>query len=134
MQTYGFLEHGGEVEIELESASEAGLFEAALGSFAELSGTGGADATDSASHEVDLAASDDALLLVDWLSELVFLAEVEQFIPERVAALELANGRLRATVMGYRGRPRQLVKAITLNGLSVEQKGGSWHGHVVLDV
>jgi SHS2 domain-containing protein len=122
----------GEVEIELEAAGEAGLFEAALAAFAELVGV---DASgDPASRELELAASDDALLLVDWLTELVFLAEVEHFVPERVIDLEVGGGRLRATVAGHRGQPRHIVKAVTLNGLSLEQQGESWHGRVVLDV
>lgn len=120
------------MEIELEAASEAGLFEAALAAFAELVAV---DASGNpVSREIELAASDDALLLVDWLSELVFLAEVEQFVAERVVDLEVASSRLRATVAGRRGRPRHLVKAVTLNELSLEQQGGSWHGRVVLDV
>jgi SHS2 domain-containing protein len=66
---------------------------------------------------------------------LVFLAEVEEFVPERVASFTLADGCLRATVEGRRGHPRHLVKAVTLNKLELGQpEGGRWHGRVVLDV
>jgi hypothetical protein len=51
-----------------------------------------------------------SLLLVDWLNELVFLAEVEGFVPESVERLELGDG-LQATLAAVRGRPRHLVKA-----------------------
>lgn len=127
-----FVEHTGEVELELEAASESGIFEAALGALAELVETDAAG--EPASHRVDLAADDGALLLVDWLSELLFLAEVERFIPEQLASFELVDGRLQATVAGRRGRPRHLVKAVTLNRLELEHQGGLWHGRVVLDV
>jgi protein archease len=130
--THRFAEHPGEVELELEAASERGIFEAALGAFGELVGMG--EEGESVSREVELAADDDALLLVDWLSELVFLAEVEQFVPERLEAFALADNRLRAIVRGHRNRPRHLVKAVTLNGLELEQEGGLWRGRVVLDV
>lgn len=129
---YRFVEHVGEVELELEAPSEQGIFEAALDAFRELVGTG--EEGDSVSCEVELAADDHAVLLVDWLSELVFLAEVEQLVPERVGAFALAGNRLRAIVQGRRSRPRHLVKAVTLNGLELERNGGSWHGRVVLDV
>jgi pyruvate/2-oxoacid:ferredoxin oxidoreductase alpha subunit len=59
--TYRFVEHVGEVEIELEAAGEAGLFEAALAAFAELVGV--VASGDPASRELELAASDNALLL-----------------------------------------------------------------------
>jgi SHS2 domain-containing protein len=129
---HSFLEHTGEVELALEAPSEAALFAEALAALCELIGgdeTGGPER-----RELELVASDRALLLADWLAELVFLAETEQFVAERVVTLTLAGLRLSATVEGRRGRPPHLVKAITLNGLDVRQEGGAWHGHVVLDV
>lgn len=130
---YRFVEHVGEVELHLAAESEAGIFEAALAAFADLVESG--ERGEPACHEVEVAAGDHALLLVDWLSELVFLAEVERFVPERIAAFALADDRLRATVTGHRDHPRHLVKAVTLNKLELAQQGGGvWHGHVVLDV
>jgi SHS2 domain-containing protein len=129
---YRFVEHVGEVEVELEAESEAGIFDSALTAFAELLGpeSGG----EPAEHVVELVAAEPALLLVDWLSELVFLAEVERFVPERLAAIDLVDGRLRATVAGRRDDPRHLVKAVTLSKLALDRTGGMWHGRVVLDV
>ena len=130
---YQFVEHVGEVELELEAATEAGVFAAALDAFAELvEGDGGAGIV--CSQEVDLEANDSGLLLVDWLSELVFLAEVVRFVPDRVTELTVADGRLHATVEGHRDHPRHLVKAVTLNRLELEHRGDEWHGRVVLDV
>jgi SHS2 domain-containing protein len=127
-----FVEHVGEVEIELDADSEAGIFDSALAAFAELVGSG--DGGEPAEHTVDLAAAEPALLLVEWLGELVFLAEVEGFVPERLAAIDLIDGRLRATVSGRRDHPRHLVKAVTLSKLELARDGGTWHGRVVLDV
>ena len=129
---YRFVEHVGEVELELEASTERGIFEAALAAFAELAA--GSDEAEPARHEIALAAADHALLLVDWLGELVFLAEVDGFLPERAARLELAGDALRATVEGRRGHPRHLVKAVTLSRLELRQDDGVWHGRVVLDV
>ena len=126
------MEHVSEVEVEFEAASEGAIFELALAAFAEL--IGGDEEGEPASHEIELTAADRGLLLADWLSELVFLAEVTRFCPERVTCLELADSQLRATVAGHRGLPRHLVKAVTLNRLALEQAGGVWRGRVVLDV
>jgi SHS2 domain-containing protein len=127
-----FVEHVAEVELELEATSERGIFEDALAAFAELV------ATDRplvpASHEIELVERDRALLLHDWLDELVYLADVGGFVPERVASFELDEGRLRATVEGGRGEVRPLVKAVTLSGLALGRRAGRWRGHVVLDV
>ena len=132
MNRHRFVEHGGEVEVELEATTEAGLFEAAIEVFAELvsvdtEGPG-------VRHEIELSCVDRALLLADWLNELVYLAEVDQFVPERLVAFELARDRLRATVVGRREHPSHLVKAVTLNSLEYGEREGMWHGRVVLDV
>ena len=129
---YRFLEHVGEVEIELDAQSEAEIFASALAAFAELLGPD--DDGEPGCELVALEADDRALMLVDWLNELVFLAEVRGFVADRIAEFELAGGRLRASLEGRRGTPRHLVKAVTLNKLRLRLEEGVWHGRVVLDV
>jgi SHS2 domain-containing protein len=55
-------------------------------------------------------------------------------VPERIASLELGDGRLRARVEGHRGEPSQLVKAITLHRLEFRQLDDGWRARVVIDV
>jgi SHS2 domain-containing protein len=129
---YRFAEHGGELEVEIDSASEAGLFEGALEMFGELVATG--ERGEAAQFEIELTEPDPALLLVDWLNELVFLADAELFVPTGVASLELDSDGLHAEVSGERGHPRQVVKAVTLNDLELHQAGGEWRARLVLDV
>jgi SHS2 domain-containing protein len=64
----------------------------------------------------------------------VFLAEVERFVPERLDAFERTDDGVRTTVSGRREHPRPLVKAVTLNRLELAERGGTWHGRLVLDV
>jgi SHS2 domain-containing protein len=130
--TYRFAERGGEVELEFDAATEAGVFAAALAAFAEFVATDERGAVEG--REVKLEGDYRTLLLVDWLNDLVYLAEVEQFVPERPERFELTGDRLRATVVGHRGHPRPLVKAVTLDNLRFANEGGTWHGRVVLDV
>jgi SHS2 domain-containing protein len=129
---YRFVEHTGEVEVAIGAPTEAGVFEEALMAMGEL--IRHEPEGELLRREVDLSAGDRAALLVEWLSEFVFLAEVESFVPERVAAFELVGDRLRATVEGRLGRPSHLVKAVTLNSIELGQEEGTWHGRVVLDV
>lgn len=127
-----FVEHTGELELEIVSPTEQGVFGEALAAFAALVGDDGGGAE--ASHEVVVEAADRALLLAGWLDELVFLAETEGFVPARAPALELSGAGLRATVEGRRGRPRHLVKAVTLNNLELERTDDHWYASLVLDV
>jgi len=129
---FRWLDHTGELELEIEAATETAVLVDALAAFAELVGED--DSVDSAKRTIELDAGDRELLLADWLNELVYLLEVERFVPERVTALELQGGKLRATIRGHEGEPRHLVKAVTLHRLELREQGGTWRGRVVLDV
>jgi SHS2 domain-containing protein len=85
-------------------------------------------------REVAAEAADLAALLVEWLSELVYLAETDGFIPERVVEIEIDQTRVRATVGGQRGLPQTLVKGVTYHGLELAEAHGGWRARVVLDV
>ena len=129
---YRWVEHTAELELEIDAATEAEVFAEALAAFGELVGQepGG----EPARHEVEASGSDRGALLAAWLEELEFLAETEDFVPERLEELELAEGRLRAAVAGRRDRPPHLVKAVTYHGLALEPAGKGWRARMVLDV
>lgn len=128
---FRWVEHTAELELELEASSEAGVFAEALAAFAELVGGGSGSPV---TREVEVEADDHALLLVEWLNELVYLCEVERFVPERVTALELGEHSLRATVEGHAGSPRHYVKGVTLHRLELRRADDGWRARVVLDV
>jgi len=48
--------------------------------------------------------------------------------------IDFAHGGLRAIVRGVRGRPRHLVKGVTLHDLVAAPEGGVWRGRIVIDV
>jgi SHS2 domain-containing protein len=129
---YEWVEHPAEVELHVEAGSREDVFAEALAAFAELVSRD--DGGERAEHEVTVEAQDDATLLAEWLGELVFLAETDDFVPERLELLELDGTRLRAVVAGHRGRPAHLVKAVTYHGLSLARSGDLWRAKVVLDV
>jgi SHS2 domain-containing protein len=121
-----------EVELAIEAESEARVFEDAFEAFAELVGDGAGDGDER--RDVSLAGDDRAALLVDWLEELVYLADVQQFVPERIEQLRVHERTLTATVVGHLGDPRSLVKAVTRHDLAFEARDGGWRARVVLDV
>ncbi len=129
---YRWVEHTAELELRIEAPSEEGVFADGLAAYGELIGQepGG----EPASHEVAARAPDRATLLAEWIGELVFLAETESFIPERLTSFELGPDGLRATVEGRRGRPPHLVKAVTYHDLELRRDGDAWRARVVLDV
>ena len=109
------------------------MFGEALAAVAELLG-GTPPVGDEERHELSLEAPDRPALLADWIAELAYLAESRGFVPERAERLELAGGALAATVVGRRGSPPPLVKAVTYHRLECGPAEGGWRGRVVLDV
>jgi SHS2 domain-containing protein len=128
---YGWGEHVGELELWVTAVSEEAVFLEALRALGELLGNEGGE---SQSRDVAVAACDRALLFAGWLEELVFLAETEAFVPDALEELALSPGALRARVLGHRGAPPHLVKAVTLHRLAFEPDDDGWRARVVLDV
>jgi SHS2 domain-containing protein len=133
-----WVDHAGELELELEAVSERGVFEealAALGGLLDERAGGEAEAdAEPARHQVSVSAPDRPTLLAEWLSELAYLAESEGFVPRRVVCLELAGNALEAAVAGRRAFPPHLVKAVTYHRLGMWEEDETWRARVIFDV
>lgn len=128
---YRWIDHPAELELAIEAADEAGVFRDALAALAELLGEG---VGEEEHHELSLAAQDRAVLLADWIDELVYLSETKRLVPQRVEQIALGEGSLEATISGRYGDPQHLVKAVTYHRLSFEKTDGEWTATVILDV
>ncbi len=85
-------------------------------------------------YRLAVRAGDRASLLVAWLEELLWIAERDGVVPERVVTLALDDEGLRAEVIARPGPPRPLVKAVTWHDLCFEPGGRGLQSRVVLDV
>jgi SHS2 domain-containing protein len=129
---YRWVDHTGEMELEIEATDESGVYAAAVEAIGELM-------RDEPSEErlerrIDVAARDRPALLAAALDELIFAAETEEFLPVRVEEIEAGPDRLRATVEGRRQHSSGLVKAATYHRLRFEHAGSGWRATVVFDV
>jgi SHS2 domain-containing protein len=130
--TYRWVEHTGELELEIETADEVSVFGEGFEAMRQLLSS--EDLGKPMSRAVELAGSDRAALLADWLAELAILGETEGLVPERLRGLELGDDGLSATVDGREGAPANLVKGATYHRLAFERSGAGWFARVVLDV
>lgn len=130
--SHRWVDHTAELELRLDSPTETAVFEDALTALSELlrdgSGRGGT------SFEVEIQAGDRATLLANWLDELVYRAETEDLVPDRVEHLSLEGDALHAQVRARRGQPRHLVKGVTYHRLSFDDADDGYRATVVLDV
>ena len=130
--SYRWVEHTAELELEVEAQTAEGVFVDALLALAELLGDDGRG--DRVSREIEVDGGERAVMLLEWLDELVYLAETEDLVPEEVGRIELSDRGLTATVSCHRGSPRHVVKGTTYHRLAFERSGPGFRATVVLDV
>ena len=129
---YEWVDHTADVELRISAATPSAVFADALTAFGELvSDEPGGEPVE---HELWLVATDRASLLVQWLEELVYLADTEGFVPSDAVQLDVGGKELRARVRGRMGKPRPLVKAVTYHDVEFRRQASVWHAKVVLDV
>jgi SHS2 domain-containing protein len=135
MGGHELLEHTADVGIRATGASLEEAFEQATVGLAELLGAvrpGGGEPV-----AVTVRAPDLGALLVDWLGETLWLAEVRQAALAGVRVDRVGGGqasgelRLRAGAGPADGTP---VKAVTYHRLRVERRPDGWLAEVYLDV
>lgn len=86
-------------------------------------------------REVALSAVDVESLLVDWLSELAFWAEMEQLVFRSYDILEVGPTQLKAVVRGGRADIlHKHIKAVTYHELQVRQTEAGFETTIVFDV
>jgi SHS2 domain-containing protein len=124
--------HTAEIELAVDAASPEDVFVEAAQALAELIALGRGGVPQS--RRVAVEATDLGALLVEWLEELIFLADTESFVPERVDDFQLDESAVSATLVGRRAPVEPLVKAATYHGLRFQQGNGVWQARVVLDV
>lgn len=76
------------------------------------------------SHRVELDVPDTEQLLVDWLSELLYLFEVKKFYAQEAEIESIDANRLAATVRGVQMKgvfPCAEIKAVTQHLLSIDR-------------
>jgi len=130
--SYRWVEHTGELQLEIEAPTEEQVFGDALKALAELLGDDGHGSC--LPREIRVAGPERAVLLVEWLDELVYLAETESLVPEEVERIELTDGGVVAGVRCHRGNPRHLVKGATYHRLAFAATRDGFRATVVLDV
>jgi SHS2 domain-containing protein len=90
-------------------------------------------------RDIKVEARSLSSLLVQFLNEIIYLAETQDFLPGKVAALKILDHDLDATLTGAIFDPgthtlNAHIKAATYHGLEIEEKGDEVRIRVIFDV
>lgn len=137
---YDFFDHTGDIGVHVQAATAEQLFEdAALALTDAITPVSGVEAR--LKEEIVAESPELDLLLVDWLSELLFLFETRHLLVSHadVAISSKAPYRLSAVIAAEpldagRHPVKVLLKAVTYHGLEVKQSGDHWEATVIFDI
>ncbi|OGR38891.1 MAG: hypothetical protein A2X29_12320 [Elusimicrobia bacterium GWA2_64_40] len=130
----------GDAGLTAEAATPGALLADLAAGFAVLACGGAIE--ENAIKAISLKAETPESLAVNFLNELVFLADTEGFIAAAAsvsASFKPGACELTATLRGEplafeRHQRGLLVKAATYHGLKIERAGGLWRAAIVLDI
>ena len=142
--TYEELGHTAEIGLRLEADTAANLFTCAAQAMFDLIQPvlsaplkeSVAATEDSEWHQVVLSADDQESLLVDWLSELLYLYETTGLVFHRYHITTWEPTFIEATVTGDKpDQPAAMhIKAITYHQLEVAQTPDNWQARIFFDI
>ncbi len=132
------LEHTADIGFRVRATSAARLFEEAAAALAAL-----AFETELVREleceEISAAASDYESLMVNWLSEVLYLLDARRLLLKRFEVTEISPERVRGRGWGERWnaerhRAKLVIKGVTYHQLVVRQQAEGWCAQVILDI
>ena len=138
---YRFIEHTADTGLEVEAGTLEDLFVEALRGMTDCI-TEVEQVAPKTHRRLGVRAGDLGRLLVEWLSEAVYLFEVEDLLFSR-AEVEIEESKegfeLEATAAGEPYDPDRhpvkiAIKAVTYHQLAVEQTASGWRARVIFDI
>lgn len=138
MKEYEVLEHTADIGIKASGKSLAETFtNTARGMFSLV--VNPKSVASLQEEELAVEAEDTEALLVEWLNELLYRLEVDQFLGRDFYIDEITGTNLHARVKGERIDPQKhriklQIKACTYHQLKVAKDNGYWTAQVIFDI
>ena len=134
-QPWQEIEHTADWALRVQGKSHAALFENAARGMASLVG-GEADKNQpTVEEQFELSALDWETLLVDWLTELLYLIEDQHIVFRIFNVQHIMPYQMVATAQGKPGgKFHKHIKAATYHNLNVTETGNGYEATIVFDV
>jgi len=133
--THEFLSHTSEMQLLVHAATYPELFAEAGHALGLLSLRDIPDVPTGEWREIEVESADRVALLVDWLNELIFLAETERWVGIEFEVREMAARWIIARARGVSvEEPPAVVKAATMHQARISHRDGAIEAEVLFDV
>lgn len=133
--SHRFVDHTSEIGLQVQAGSFGELLAEAARGLARLMLREAPAEVEGETREFEVSAHDRESLLVDWLNEILYVAETGLWVPLEIEVLEASDTRIRARARGATVEVSpSMVKAATFHGLQVVETADGLSAEVILDV
>lgn len=137
-EPYEQFDHDADLGLRVRGATIAALLENAARGMAEMM-VDPASVNATGAVEILAEGEDSEMLLVKWLSEILFAFDVDHFMPASAEVTESAGGRVKGILRGEtfdasRHEVRNSIKAVTYHNLRVRTTTAGLEVDIVFDV
>ena len=134
MRNYEILEHTADLKIKAFGKTKKELFENALKGMFESAKYEGGDSK--LERAIKISSLDSSSLLVDFLSEALYLAEVNQEVYSGIKFKTLSEKEIEGILIGKKKKRMGVqIKGVTYHGLDIHQEeDGTWEATVLFDI
>lgn len=130
-----FVDHTSEIGLQVRAGSFGDLLAEAGRGLARLMLREVPAQSEGEAREIEVSAHDREALLVDWLNEILYVAETGLWIPLDFEIEEVSDTFVRARARGVTVEVSpSMVKAATFHGLEVVETAEGFSAEVILDV
>lgn len=130
-----FLEHVSELALRIRAPSERALLLEAGRALSQQLRRDDPGTPVKTWRPLTIQGDDTAGVLVDWLNELIYLAEADRWVPTEFRNAELSPEAFTVEARGVQlERAPALIKAATFHGLEIEKTDGDVEAEVIFDV
>ncbi|MCO6431121.1 MAG: archease [Deltaproteobacteria bacterium] len=135
MQEYEMIEHTADIAIRAFGRDTAELFSnAARGMSAYIFGPEVLQREPEGSESINVESLDLDSLLVDWLSEILFLSASKYRAYVAFAVAEISSSVITAEGTFCKADAVNDIKAVTYHGLKIERVSSLWRATVIYDI
>lgn len=133
--SHRFVDHTSEIGLQVRAGSFGDLLAEAGRGLARLMLREVPAQAQGEARELEVTSHDREALLVDWLNEILYVAETGLWVPLDFEVLEVSDTRIRARARGVAVEiSPSMVKAATFHGLEVVETAEGFSAEVILDV
>lgn len=136
MKKYEVLEHKADLKLRVFGKNKEELFENAAFAMQEFMRPKIKQRATKTERDVEISSPDEAVLLVDFLSEVLYLGQTYRETYNRVKFTKFSDTHISAELSGKRvERFGEDIKAVTHHGLKLHQKEHNlWEATIIFDV